>query len=294
MNLNSQLMATMTTIEKHLRQLQTQLQQAKTIQAQTFHIPHTEEGLEGEPVREPITVHQQTRATALNHISNHLLDFYAHEGESTRIIRKLPGVLQLYSPDPGGLINNVAIINQQKNQFQQLVKQLAPKAETRHELLHHLFYQLITLNVYRQLYLFEEPVKSVGFYWGKKPLLYRTTQKEVLKRLENTQIYGSPYTLDQESFKEQVAKEIEQISLLPRQSNLVYRRYARIAPSANITYEDGQRRPYPAHTPYLFLASTPHAQPVKVGPLKTYEPHEIPVPRRYKPLIARLHLYLEE
>lgn len=295
MDNTSQVQAVFTTISTLTEKLQALLGNAALVAARCFPLPAVPLHSEGAAV-ESIPVEQVSDDDARRMAIRHYGGFTAHQDESTRIARRLPGVIVLSSSEKSAIFELVHIINQQKAIFASLVPQLGPTHEERHEVLHRLYPMMVALNVYRSIPITDVAVKSVRLSWTHKHAQKRVTKADIVKRLENAQVYGSDKTLNQQSFLEQLEQEFRIMSQIGDNDKLVTRRPLRVAPMANISLREEDsagriRYPITAHSPIICFHNNQDKLPV-IGDLKGYETNQAPaVPAKYESILPRLHLF---
>lgn len=294
MSIRMQLHATMTTLNYNVRQLNNALEQLLLVQARVHVLPPVPMDAEGKKV-EPFTVNTIDGQDALIKAMAHFEGFHARENESRKIARRLPGFILLQGRPNDEVWKEIVMlkeqIKRQKNLFASLAKQLGPNEEARHERLHEEFPMLITLNVYRAIDVYDIPIESIHFSWVHKHSMQQMTQQEVIKRLENAQVFGSSRSILQDEFKDMVLMEMDKIASYPKNTVFTTRRPIRVAPVANIMPKVGVRHQVTAHSPVVMLAQS--SKTLRSNDLSDYPGESHKTPEYYDLVIPRMHLYVK-
>jgi len=288
----TQVQATVQTLSTQLESLTEMIYRAHLCSAAVSQLPMVPAGAQLK-MHEPVPVENITGENAVIELCRHIQDFYAREGESTRVARRLPGFvhLQLQKSDMTELRDLVDAINRTKNDFRDGYQALNATAEVRHEVLHSVFPFIVTLNITRQLMLFTDPIKSIHFNWVHKHSMKKCTHDEVTQRLHNAKKHGQSNTVDAITFEQQLNEELAIMEGLSGNERLVIRRPIKESPVANISFRYLGRKVYSAHSPFI-VANTPETfTKITSHALKSYEPSEHRTPDKYKLVLPRLHLY---
>lgn len=272
---------------------------AQLKQAKVFHLPAVDPDAETRDCQFiSVTTNsgEEARLSALK-TWGHL---YASEGENTRLVFRLPGAVQLASPDADIIAALVDQINEERALFKDLITgkdNPFKNSEERHEFIHQrgLFPMLITLHLYRQIHLAKADLKSISFCWANKPAMKNTNKDEVMKSLTNAQNHPPRYVIDSANWVDQIEQEKLIIGALPATAKLQFRRPLPTSPQAWLVDVDKNRRMIVASTPILILSENK----IKIGNLSSYDNQKRRKPRVQKstadePLIDRLWLYLKQ
>jgi DNA replication terminus site-binding protein len=288
----TQVRATVQTLSAQLDKLTDMIYRANLQKAIVSQLPMVPAGAQLK-MHEPVPVDNIEGEKAVIELCRHIQDFYAREGESTRVARRLPGFvhLQMNRDDIIELTELTESINRTKNEFRDCYQALNATAEVRHEVLHSVFPFMVTLNVTRQLMLFTDPIKSIHFNWVHKHSMKKCTHDEITQRLHNAKKHGQSNTVDAITFEQQVNEELDIMERLSGNERLLIRRPIKESPVANVSFLNLGRKVYSAHTPFI-VANTPETySEIASHALKSYEPSDHKTPDKYQLVLPRLHLY---
>jgi DNA replication terminus site-binding protein len=295
--LSVDLRAIMSRQVEHLAMLREYLLGAQLIQASIFELPAPDAGAETRQETFIPTLHvtgQSALLTAIDawgHIS-------ARTDESTRLVYRLPGALQLNSDDNDVIAGIVHHINQGRLTFKELVTSspFLARPEDRHEFLHghSMFPGLITLQMYRQIPMAPPGLRTVTFAWAHKHSQKNVTRDQILKAVNTAQETPPAHLIDPAIWISQLEAEKVLLASLPADTPLQIRRPLPVQPQIWLR-SVGQPRMVVASTPLLILSP----DKVKIGVLKDYNANQRRAPRQPKltadePLISRLWLYQKE
>jgi len=288
----TQVKATIKTLSTQLELLTKIIHRAHLCSATVSQLPMVPAGAQLK-MHEPVPVENITGEQAVIELCRHIQDFYAREGESTRVAQRLPGFahLQMKKDDIAEISGLVDAINRTKNEFRDCYQALNATAEVRHEVLHSVFPFMVTLNITRQLILFTDPIKSIHFNWVHKHSMKKCTHDEITQRLHNAKKHGQSNTVDAITFEQQLNEELDIMERLSGNERLLIRRPIKESPVANVSFRHLGRKVYSAHTPFI-VANTPetHSE-IASHALKSYEPSDHKIPDKYQLVLPRLHLY---
>ncbi len=220
---------------------------------------------------------------------------------STRHPSRLPGVLVFERTEIRSLLHELALeINKLKNLFEQQAQSIP--AESRFTELHDMMPGLMTLQVYRKIFISDESFYSVRFFWANKQYIQKVTKNEIIQRLKNSKQNPGRQFLNAEDFdawQDAVEQEIEIVMAVSDSAELRIRRPIKVQPMARLTQskhpekQSSSVKQIAAPLPIILFRSDEH---LRIGTLKNYNADSIshkriPSPPKVELLIDRLHLY---
>lgn len=219
--------------------------------------------------------------------------FYAEHDVSTKSTYRLPGAINISSCYDDDIIRVVDEINHKKNIFKSIVTKSISDANLRFELIHNAFPLLITLQVYRNIKVINEPVMSVRPFWGNKQSIVRVTKEAILERLERSKKYP-PNDIFKDEWIEMVERERVDVSNVPDNASLRIRRPVKVQPLMWVRNIDRKMTSIVNPLPLIVLSD----RPVTVGQLKDFDANNIrhknpPKKNKRQLLVDRIHLYRE-
>lgn len=270
------------------------------IQGKVFALPQPEQTAE---TREdgPITITPTIGPGALEQAIFAWRHLYAEPHENTRLVYRLPGVIQVVTSEPEYLSNVVRFINEDRQAFKELVlaSEFLKRPDDRHQFLHShsLFPMLITLHMYRQIPMAPDNISSASFCWANKCSQQRTSRDAVLQQLLVSQGRPPKHVIDHDAWARQMEEEMVELQRLPADAQLQVRRPLPVQPQMWVNCkQDGipsSRQMFVASTPMLIIGD----RTVKIGELHDYDPQQRREPRQARlasdePINPRLWLYL--
>jgi DNA replication terminus site-binding protein len=241
----------------------------------------------------PVTKIDGNITTALTR--EHYFTHKLNAQRSGRILPRLPGVITIDHPNAKECMQRLFEINQCKDVFREIVKQLSKDKNERFRIVSLALPDLVKLQVFRHILFTDTPVKSIGFSWANRSSMKRMTRDEVLTTLEKaTNYYHERQPLS--DFAELVEKEHLGISQYPKNAEFIIRRPLRVAPMMNVRFYEPKVKTLIDHnSPGNMVAHSPLMvfNPVeKVGMLKNYIKNvQDKAFDNIAPVIPRLHLY---
>lgn len=297
--LAAQLRAIMHRQHQLLAMLRDYLHDNDLIQAHTFAMPPFDQQTETRADIQAIPITHSAGRPAMQAAIEAWGHLFAGTDENTRLVYRLPGVLQIHSRFTEEITGIVTAINADRQRFRQLVTQSGPllgSHNVRYEFLRSpsMFPRLITLQLYRQITLADHTLRTVSFCWAHKHTMQRTSKTQMMEMLQSSQDAPPHHVIDAAQWREQIADEMVLLSQLPNDARLVIRRPQPVQPQAWMVNDAHQRRMQVASTPILILGE----RPAKIGRLKDYDATQKRAARRPKTtpndaLIPRLWLYQE-
>ena len=225
---------------------------------------------------------------------------YASEGENTRLVFRLPGAVQLASPDADIIAALVDQINEERTLFKNLItgkENPFKNSEERHEFIHQrgLFPMLITLHMYRKIPFASNELSSISFCWANKHAMKNTDKTIQIKALTKAQSHPPKHFIDPSNWIAQLENEKAILDALPADTKLQLRRPLPVQPQAWLVDVEKNRRMIVASTPILILSE----RNIRIGELASYDSNNVRksrLPRQTadEPLIDRLWLYLKQ
>lgn len=212
------------------------------------------------------------RYTVLNYFKR----FYVRDGDSTRFVSRMPGLIQTQLP-AATIIALITQINHKKNEIKTLVRKNR-NSQQRHAFIHEVFPQIMTEQVYRHIRYTQEEIKSVWFRWKTKLQTNRTySNQAAIQFLEAQKEKPKGLFLANEwaAHIEAVIHKIEsgQFKYIQRQHD--YRTFPDCHYSFYDYQQENQQKSYrknrfSATTPWILLNQPHHVLP-KGTPLSTYK-----------------------
>lgn len=221
---------------------------------------------------------------------------------STRHPIRRPGVLLFKRTESSNQLHHlVTQSNLLKNEFESLVKQIPESS--RFNFLHDLIPGLMTLHVYRHIFITEQKLQAIGFFWANKQSIVRVTKDQMINRLRISQRNPGRQFLNVEDFdawKEAVESEIQTVMSVSNHAELRIRRPIKVQPMMRLTFhkESEQNKAQiiqiPNPIPAIILCNENELP--RLGNLKNYDKNTIvhkkePTPAKVNCLVPRLHLY---
>lgn len=221
---------------------------------------------------------------------------------STRHPIRKPGAL-LYKKNKNNdqlrqLVNQSNLL---KTDFESLVKQIPESS--RFNVLHEIIPGLMTLHVYRKIFITEQKLQAIGFFWANKQSIVRVTKEQILKRLRESQRNPGRQFLnidDLDAWVEAVEGEIKTVMSVSNTTELRIRRPIKVQPMMRLTfykesYQDkAEIIQIPNPIPAIILCEENELP--RLGNLKSYDRFNVihkkkPTPAKVNCLVPRLHLY---
>lgn len=274
-NLSGELHIVMESLTDSLNRLRQRLLDCDMDHCKAFKLPPVtpeEEGVE------PIEINpiELTGDAAVDAVMSAFTRFNTDEGESTRILFRMPGAIAISTSDPQSLVDLVHEINELKQRFDALAQSVNDPDE-RFALIHRNFPGVVYLQIVRELKVVTAPLQSVTFAWGRKPSSQVITPESADAKLEWAAKNPTPALLARTGLsltqlQHTVARERSYIATLPADTRIRSRRELRVRPVANLLFAeeaevDNRKAQREAHTPLIVINSPA----VKLGTLKPYD-----------------------
>lgn len=306
MDINTELRHLMTQIHESTLNLKDFISSCELVDAAVYSLPSISPEHESDPVSyidvKPCTEPFQALTMAMHCYGQ----YYApiNRKISTRFTVRMPGYLFLKSDHVDIGLSLICQLNSLKQQFESFVVKHIPVQDQRFKILHeHLFPGLMTLQLYRQIIVSEQHLRSVRFFWNNKMSILKRTRDEIISGLRKSQVNPGRSLLadEKESWFDAVEREIELISNCSFDTEFRIRRPIRVQPMVRFsTFYPNDIKPKSMACPMpaiVFLP--PHSQPPKVRALSSYSETDIKHRRDPKEqrqyntelLIPRMHLY---
>lgn len=258
-----------------LQTLQRLLLDSQFIQGKVFSFPQPEQGND---LREdgPIYIDTVTGPAAVERAIFAWRHLFALPTESTRLVYRLPGALQLLPEEPDYLYHLVTQINHDRALFKERVlgADFLQHPNARYEFLHahSMFPMMITLHMYRQIPLAPPGTRNVSFCWANKCSQSRTTRDAMIQLLSRSQDTPPPHVIDHDAWFEQLEEEKANLYSLPADTPLQIRRPLPVHPQMWVVSQDDsgttKRQMFVASLPMLIIGD----RTVKIGDFRDYNP----------------------
>lgn len=269
--------------------LNQQVENANPIAAVYYQTPEIDQN-QLQQAREQIEVKPVYDKAALQKCQHAWLDFYKKPQQSSKVLKRHPGIVCLAPGDHLDIKQSLATINQLKNEFKQHVISLGNK-DARFDAVHSAVPNLITLAFYRQLFSEEKQPYSVRFSWMHKHSISQITVSEAIKRLQQSAVHSGYQQISQADWQQMVEQEIARLNHLGSEQKLRIRRPNQVSPQINVRFSDKQRYHVSAALPFILFNYDD--EKIKIGELECYlgRKHD-PRKKESRYLIERLHLEL--
>jgi DNA replication terminus site-binding protein len=263
-----------------------ELQDYESVKAEFYQLPNIDTVNE-KTIPESISVNKMVGASAKNQILNAYTDMYTKHGQSSKVLKRHPGLLILNDVDENAVANRIQQVNNARTVFKECILSI-DNNDARFEAVHNAIPNLITLAAYRKIHFELNSPFSVRFTWMHKHATKTLTKKMAMEMLEKSAGYNNPRMIDQQSWQALVAQEKMRISSLGDSEKLRIRRPTRVSPQVNVRYTAKKRYHVSAALPFILINPKPD---VKLGVLNNYEkPINHPRKREYDFLVDRLYL----
>jgi len=236
--------------------------------ARVFELPKVVAGNEIGPQR-PIPVNPQEGETARRLALDAFDRFEAEGDESKREVYRLPGVICLSVTDPGQIIEAVGTVNELKSRFALRVLGI-PERYARWQTVHKPFPRLLTLQVTRQIQLYNEPLLSVNFTWGRKSSLVKIDKGDVIEMLELLRDQRPP-RMQEDVWDQMIDTDIAHVQSLAGSTQLRYRRDLKARPLCNLRNMSRKKMLREGNLPILVVGNP---ETPRIGLLRDFDPDE--------------------
>lgn len=280
------------------------LRQTPVHDARIFELPHILRNDENTLLPSSILVKQiSAHQSALSLACQTYNHFWVHENPnvSTRHPHRLPGVLILEeTTKKSQLLEIVAEVNRLKELFE--MHTLDIPAELRFSTLHDMLPGLMTLHVYRKIFISDDIFYSIRFFWANKQYIQKVTKNELIAKLQKSKVNPGRQFLDKkdlDAWQDAVEQELDIVMNVAESAELRIRRPIKVQPMARLT----QKKLYNDEKTYVKQVANPipiilfnQNNSLRVGSLADYNAEVIahkrsPTPAKIELLIDRLHLY---
>lgn len=165
---------------------------------------------------------------------------FEHDGNSTRIIKRFPGLVVFDDALPS-LVDAIEHVNYAKQAFKKAVTSNDLTANARYNWVHARFPNLVTLYAYRQIPLYQKPFKAAYLNWGSRPTTQIKTKQEVIEFLQHQKVKQQ----DPMMSKTQDKMVDSYISQVQRSDFAVYKyKYQqKVAPHCRLMHTDPAQQP---------------------------------------------------
>lgn len=298
-------MSNQSKIEQNLKHLKYQLdceindltcllRELDLIESKVYILPAVKEGNTHKDI-EKISVSLVSGSKAFNLALPSFSMFEKGIGDSGKSVFRLPGYLVVNGSavQRNDLYNNITRINAFKDAFKAQVQSYSKNPKMKYDLVHGLFKNVITVQIYRHIPLVTKDVEYINFSWTNKYITYKTSIQELLILLERHR-KRIPKRNNAEDWNRIIDQDISIIRSLPRNTTLRFKRASK--PNTRVdTVSNKITKPIISNIPLiLFQTETPI-----VSDLQDY----FNIQRRsYRedtkihglPVIKRLHLYKKQ
>ena len=262
-------------LQSYIQQLKIIISAGNIIQATCYQLP-----VIAPDTKELPTLHQRVidvmptdnQYLAIAMANKHYSQFTFTSETSKRFALRCPGIIQLprsLTKEVGELVSKINAI---KDEIKYIlnIKSNGKSVYMRQEkfnLLREAIPGAIALQLYRKITCIEEPLCSVSFTWANKQSVTKIDLKTLCQMLEDNK-QKVPAGSTQENWLSCVQREIKLICET-NATHFKIRRPIPANPMANLRFSDNSRLMRHAHLPIIIFGDAP----VKVSPLKTYEPN---------------------
>ncbi|MCZ4337743.1 DNA replication terminus site-binding protein [Shewanella colwelliana] len=232
--------------------------------------------------------------TTITEIKRSFGDFHVHEGKKSKLVFRLPGVVQLPLDSSAHITEITDAINAKKMEFASLCKSSVLADRNVKELFfRELFPFLVKTQVTRKIRtVFDPHVSLLNFHWTDKPISSRITKKEVMQRISDFEMsHSGSSELSSRAQQKQVAMDMLKARMLalPDSAELRIRRPIRTQPA--VTVVSSKINNFTAPLPFLLFNDNPNVKLTELGkyvakPTSTL--HE-----GYKCLSSNMNLFLK-
>lgn len=196
---------------------------------------------------------------------------FEHDGKSTRIIKRFPGIV-VFDDAPSGLLDAIEHVNQAKKAFKEVVTNNDLSASTRFNWVHDRLPNLVTLYVYRQIPVFHDAFKAAYLNWGSRPTTQIKTKQEIIEFLQQQQAKQQTLTTSAP-----FTEEIDHYIQLIQQSDFAVYKYKyqqKVSPHCRLMHANPNKHPaslsLKCSLPIFITRQA--GLPLLISDLKTYEP----------------------
>ncbi|MCD9475873.1 hypothetical protein GLP21_12430 [Photobacterium carnosum] len=149
-------------------------------------------------------------------------------GDSGKRAFRLPGYLVVNGSaiQKENLYENITRINKLKDDFKKQVQGYSKNSNKKYNLVHSLFNNLMTVQVYRHIPLVTENVEYINFSWTNKHITYKTSIQEILNLLDRHR-KKTPKRSNSEDWNRIIDNEISIINELPKDTTLRFKRVSK-------------------------------------------------------------------
>lgn len=206
-----------------------------------------------------------------SYVNSAISKLFEHDGNSTRIIRRFPGLIVFDQP-PEGLLDAMRHVNYAKQSFKQVVTDNDLSPNERYYWVHGLFPGLVTLYAYRQIPFYESAFKAAYLNWGSRPTTQIKTKAEILEFLQQQKRKLNPLASDQDALQsiEQGIHTVEQSSF----ATYKFKYQQKVAPHCRLMYSDPQQSPASQSLKCSLPIFITHQaeKPLTISGLNNYQP----------------------
>ncbi len=231
---------------------------------------------------------------AVTAIKKSFSDFYVHEGKKSKLVFRLPGILQLHTDAADKILPICKDINDKKKVFGDLCKSdLLADRNLKELFFRECFPFLVKPQVTRQIRTIYDPqVSLVNFHWADKPNSSKITKEEVTQRINDFESsLCRTSELSSRAQQKQVAMDMlkARMAALPDSAQLRIRRPIRTQPAVTIISD--KRSNFTAPIPFILFSDR---EPLKRTDLGNYTTKSTSTLHQgYQCLSSHMNLFLK-
>lgn len=204
-------------------------------------------------------------------VSSAVNKLFEYDGNSTRIIKRFPGIVVFDTP-PQGLIDAIHHVNLAKKGVKTAITDNDLSAHARFNWVHERFPNLVTLYAYRQIPIFDASFKAAYLNWGSRPTTRIKTKEEIIDFLQ--QQVQKQQTL---AVSQQPIEKIEQFIQHVRQSDFAVYKHKyqqKVAPHCRLIHTNPDTQPASISLKCSLPIFITHqsGDPLRLSELVSYEP----------------------
>ena len=268
-----EIISQMDAINENLHSLSRLLHDSKLHFGRTYQLPQYKRNRETVDVKNLEIERVRDGYDAVNAACSTFGKFYCQEGKSRKAVLRTPGLIVVDSSyeEINGIVTS---INDAKSKIEEAVKGYSDDSEERHKLVHNLYPELNTIQLYRRINLLDPSnghLKQAGFSWSCRPSVVKITKEQVITKLNYhlAKPFGRfNHISSLAHWQRLVEQEIALVESLPDDLALRLKRPTKLFPLINLKLDEGKTKQLNASMPLLVCQKEPVQ---KIKDLKDYE-----------------------